>query len=140
MEAKTDNSPNNKIFEKLEVEPSFKGGTTAWSEYLKRNLNTNIPVKKRAPPGNYTVYIQFIVDREGRITDVKPLTNHGYGMETEAIRLIQNSPAWIPAMQNGKKVNAYQKQPIVFFIKEQKKSTDSSNESAPVIITKAGSM
>jgi protein TonB len=104
----------NKIFEKVEIEASFKGGEGAWKKYLERNLNANAPIDNGAPEGSYTVYIQFVVSKDGSISDVKPLTNHGYGMESEAVRVIKKGPAWVPAVQNGRSVNAYRKQPITF--------------------------
>ena len=104
----------NKIFEKVEIEASFKGGESAWRKYLERNLNPSAPVDNGAPEGTYTVYVQFIVSKDGSISDVKSLTSHGYGMEAEAIRVIKKGPAWTPAIQNGRSVNAYRKQPITF--------------------------
>lgn len=104
----------NKIFEKVEIEASFKGGEGAWKKYLERNLNPNVPVDNGAPEGVYTVYVQFVVSKDGSISDVKALTSHGYGMEQEAIRVIKKGPAWVPAIQNGRSVNAYRKQPITF--------------------------
>ena len=65
--------------------------------------------------------ILYIVNTDGTISDVRPLTNHGYGIEAEAMRLIKNSPRWSPAIQNGKKVNAYRKQPITFFLEKEKR-------------------
>ena len=104
----------NQIFEKVEIEASFKGGEGAWKKYLERNLNPNAPVDNGAPEGTYTVYVQFVVSKDGSISDVKALTNHGYGMEAEAMRVIKKGPTWIPAVQNGRSVNAYRKQPITF--------------------------
>lgn len=104
----------NQIFEKVEIEASFKGGESAWKKYLERNLNPNAPVDNGAPEGTYTVYVQFVVSKDGSISDVKALTTHGYGMEQEAIRVIRKGPAWVPAVQNGRSVNAYRKQPITF--------------------------
>jgi periplasmic protein TonB len=104
----------NKIFEKVEIEASFKGGEGAWRKFLERNLNPNAPVDNGAPEGLYTVYVQFIVSKDGTISDVRALTNHGFGMEQEAVRVIKKGPAWTPAVQNGRQVNAYRKQPITF--------------------------
>ena len=106
----------NKIFEKVEIEASFKGGESAWRKYLERNLNANTPVDNGAPEGTYTVWIQFVVDKEGAISDVKGLTNKGYGMEEEAVKVIKKGPSWEPAVQNGRKVKAYRKQPITFIV------------------------
>jgi protein TonB len=55
-----------------------------------------------------------VVDKEGNISDLRALTNHGYGMEQEAVRVIQKGPKWTPAQQNGRHVKAYRKQPITF--------------------------
>ena len=104
----------NRIFEKVEIEASFKGGESAWRKYLERNLNPNVPIDNGAPEGIYTVYVQFVVSKDGSISDVRPLTNHGYGMEAEAVRVIKKGPSWTPAVQNGRQVNAYRKQPITF--------------------------
>jgi periplasmic protein TonB len=104
----------NKIFEKVEIEASFKGGESAWRKYLERNLNANVPVDNGAPEGTYTVYVQFVVSKDGKISDVKALTNHGYGMEKEAVKVIEKGPPWTPAIQNGRQVNAFRKQPITF--------------------------
>ena len=93
----------NKIFEKVEIEASFTGGEGAWKKYLERNLNPNAPVDNGAPEGTYTVYVQFVVSKDGSISDVKALTNHGYGMEAEAMRVIKKGPKWIPAVQNGRR-------------------------------------
>lgn len=114
IEVKKDDE--NKVFEKVEVEAAFPGGEGAWRKYLERNLNPNAPVDAGAPEGQYTVWIQFIVDREGVISDVKALTKHGYSMESEAMKVINKGPKWTPALQNGRHVKAYRKQPITFVI------------------------
>jgi protein TonB len=109
----------NKVFEKVEVEAEFPGGTSAWARFLQRTLNANAPIDNGAPEGTYTVVVQFIVDKQGNISDVKALTNHGYGMEDEAVRVIKRGPKWTPAIQNGRNVNAYRKQPVTFVVASQ---------------------
>ena len=109
----------NKIFEKVEIEASFKGGESAWRKYLERNLNPSAPVDNGAPEGTYTVYVQFVVSKDGSISDVRALTNHGYGMEAEAVKVIKKGPSWTPAIQNGRSVNAYRKQPITFQVQSE---------------------
>ncbi|MEO8406562.1 MAG: energy transducer TonB, partial [Chitinophagaceae bacterium] len=94
----------------------FMGGQTAWQTYLKNNLDVNVPVKNHAPAGQYSVDVQFIVSTNGSINGVRTVTNHGYGMEEEAIRIIKNGPRWQPAMQNGHIVTAYHKQTITFSV------------------------
>ncbi len=103
-------------FTKTEIDPEFLGGVAAWRKYLERNLDALVPVKNKAPIGTYTVVAQFIVAKDGTVSDVKAITKHGYGMEEEVIRVIKNGPKWKPAIQNGKEVRAYKKQPITFMV------------------------
>jgi protein TonB len=104
----------NKIFDKVEIEASFPGGDSKWRQYLERNANGQVATDNGAPEGVYQTVVQFVVDKEGNISDVRALTNHGYGMEEEAIRVIKKGPKWNPAIQNGRQVKAYRKQPITF--------------------------
>jgi len=108
----------NKVFEKVETDPSFPGGDAAWKQYLQKNANALVPVDNGAPAGTYKTIIQFIVHTDGSISDIKPLTSHGFGMENEAKRLIEKGPRWVPAKQNGHLVNAYVQQPVTFVVTE----------------------
>ncbi len=109
----------NKIFDKVEIEASFPGGDSKWRQYLERNANGQVATDNGAPEGTYTTVVQFVVDKEGNISDVRALTNHGYGMEEEAIRVIKKGPKWNPAVQNGRQVKAYRKQPITFRVESE---------------------
>ncbi|MFZ1313446.1 MAG: energy transducer TonB [Chitinophagaceae bacterium] len=109
----------NKIFDKVEIEASFPGGDSKWRQYLERNANGQVATDNGAPEGTYTTLVQFVVDKEGNISDVRALTNHGYGMEEEAIRVIKKGPKWTPAVQNGRQVKAYRKQPITFRVESE---------------------
>jgi TonB-dependent SusC/RagA subfamily outer membrane receptor len=109
----------DKIFEKSEVEASFPGGNMGWKSFLIKNLNGAVGTEHGAPAGTYTVWLQFIVDKEGNISNIKTLTHQGYGMEEECLRLMKLSPKWTPAMQNGHVVKAYKRQPITFVIEIQ---------------------
>ncbi len=120
IEIKTYNDDNGgRPFEKVEIDAKYPGGSTAWKNFLERNLRGDVPVENGASGGTFTVVIQFIVDKGGNLSDIKPLTNFGYGMEQEAIRVIKKSGKWIPAIQNGSEVTAYRKQPITFQVMEQ---------------------
>lgn len=107
------------VFEKVDVEATFSGGEKAWRKYLEQNLNPNVPVENSAPVGIYTVIVQFIVDKTGAVSDIKTLTNFGYGMEQEVIRIMKQSPMWTPASQNNRTVKAYRKQPITFVLEDE---------------------
>ena len=104
------------VFSREEIEASFPGGDKAWTTYLQKNLNPNIPSEKGAPKGMYTVVIKFKITKDGTLNDIEAETNTGYGTEGEAIRLIKKSPKWNPAKQYGRFVNAYRRQPISFSV------------------------
>lgn len=107
------------LYTRAEREASFAGGTQAWIRYLQKNLNANTPVDHHAPAGVYQIIVKFIVATDGTVSDVKAETKRGYGMEKEVIRIIKNGPAWEPAIQYGRKVNAYRRQPVTFMVEQQ---------------------
>lgn len=100
----------------VDVDARYDGN---WKKYLETNLNAEVPVNNNAPAGRYSVVVRFVVDLEGNISDVQALTNHGYGLEQEAIRVIKKSKKWQPAFLHGAKVKAYNKQVIVFEVVEE---------------------
>lgn len=103
-------------FRTVEIDAKFIGN---WKTFLERNLNANVPTDNEAPAGRYSVVVQFVVDKEGNVSDIQTLTNHGYGLEAEAIRVLKKAPKWEPAIQNGIKVKAYRKQVIIFEVNEE---------------------
>jgi hypothetical protein len=96
-------------------EATFPGGEKAWNNYIAKNLDISIPVKNKAPKRFYTVVLSFIVDANGSITDIQTVKHESYGMVHEATRVLQNSPKWLPAMENGKKVASPLQQQIFTF-------------------------
>jgi protein TonB len=109
------------IFTKVDIEARYLGGEKAWIRFLSTNLDSDVPVRKKAPAGNYHVVVQFIVDEQGGITDIEPLTEWGYGMEAEVVRILNKSPRWAPAILKGRPVKAYRKQPVTFMVEEEKR-------------------
>jgi periplasmic protein TonB len=99
----------------VEVQARYNGN---WEKFLLRNLNPEVPVDNGAPEGFYTVLIQFVVDIDGSISDIRPLTSHGYGLEEEAVRVLRKATKWEPGIQNGHPVKSYRKQPITFQVIE----------------------
>lgn len=99
-----------------EKDASFPGGQAGWIRYLQKNLNANTPVNNGAPSGKYQVIIKFRIAKDGNISQVFAETKWGYGMEKEVIRIIENGPAWEPATQYARKVNAYRRQPVTFIV------------------------
>jgi len=111
-------SVDESIWEKVEVEAAFPGGDEAWIKFLQSHLDPTVPTRMKAPKGKYTVWIQFIVNKDGKVFDFKALTTNGYGMEKEVIRILKKSPKWKPAIQDGRPVMAYRKQPVTFVVEE----------------------
>ena len=109
IEDKANKEPE--IFTTVEIDAKFAGN---WKAFFEKNLNPNTPTDNNAPEGSYQVVVQFVVDIEGNVSDIKPLTNHGYGLEQEAVRVLKKAAKWEPAIQNGIKVKAYRKQVITF--------------------------
>lgn len=107
----------DKIWERVEIDANFKGGSAAWRKYLERNLDEKAPKKNGAPAATYTAWLQFVVEKDGTITDIKVLSAHGFSIETEAMRVIRKSDGmWVPAIQNGRYVRAIKKQAITFVV------------------------
>ncbi|MBS1640567.1 MAG: energy transducer TonB [Bacteroidetes bacterium] len=113
------NEQPNIVFTTVLIAAEFPGGKEAWQKFLQKNLNANIPVDKGGPPGKYIVNLTFTVNEKGEVSNVKALNNPGYGTKEEAIRVMQNSPNWLPAVQNGHKVNSIVKKSITFQISEE---------------------
>lgn len=89
----------------VDVPPKFLGN---FRDFLMKNF------KCPTHPGlRGKVMIQFTVEKDGSIGDIKALTNVGHGAEAAAIKAIKKSPNWTPAMQNGKPVRCLFQQPFV---------------------------
>lgn len=116
---KTDNQDYDKEFTSVQVEAKFPGGQDAWRKFLERNLNNQTPADNGAAPGNYTVTVSFLVDKDGNISQVQALNDPGFGCGAEAVRVIKKGPQWRPAVQNGRNVIYRQKQNITFQVTEQ---------------------
>lgn len=116
---KSNSLPDDAVFTKVEVESTYPGGDSAWQRFLVKNLRfpeETINKIRGRKPRKWEVMVQFMVTKEGKVKDVTALTNHGGGLEEEAVRLIKRSGNWIPATQNGRVVNSYKRQPVIFRI------------------------
>lgn len=106
---------------------SFPGGLPAWTKYLERYLSKDLPVKKGAPPGKYTVQLAFNVAEDGNVSNVRSENDPGYGIKEEAIRLIAKGPKWKPATQNGKNIPSVHRQSITWFVAEPANDVKTNN-------------
>ncbi|HEY4149384.1 MAG TPA: energy transducer TonB [Chitinophagaceae bacterium] len=101
----------DKTFTKVEIESDYPGGQGAWLRYLQKNLQYPQDAIDNEIQG--TVTVQFIVDKEGVVSDVEAISGPNE-LRSEAVRVIKKSGKWEPAVQNGRKVKSYKKQPITF--------------------------
>jgi protein TonB len=106
----------DKTFTKVEIESEYPGGAAAWQRYLNRNLRYPQEAIDNEVQG--AVVVQFIVDKEGNVSDVEAISGP-QELRAEAVRVIKKSGKWTPAVQNGRQVKSYKKQPIVFRLESE---------------------
>ncbi|HYO22837.1 MAG TPA: energy transducer TonB, partial [Flavisolibacter sp.] len=108
----------NRIFLKAEFPPSVD--IMEWRRFLEKNLTTIIEeaATKGIEPGNYVVQVRFIVETDGSLSDVRVITHPGYGIDKKILEIMQGSPTWKPAIQNGRAVRCYHTQPITFVVSD----------------------
>lgn len=105
------------VFTREDKDAEFPPLSGGWRSFLEKNLDGMVPVRNGAGGGKGTVIVQFIVEKDGTLTNMKPLTKIGFGAEEEVLRILKKSPKWIPASKYGKAVKAYRKQPVTFQIR-----------------------
>ncbi|HRP55242.1 energy transducer TonB [Agriterribacter sp.] len=108
----------DKVFQKVEIEAKFPGGDKAWARYIQREITRYIDELQDDGRAG-TCVVQFIVDREGNISEVEALTMKGSKLAEICVNAIKRGPKWTPAEQNGRKVKAYRKQPVTFQIADE---------------------
>jgi len=100
------------IFTVVESMPEFKGGMGELYSYLGNNIKYPVMAKESGIQGK--VYVTFVVERDGSITDVKVLRGIGGGCDEEAIRVVGGMPKWKPGKQRGKPVRVQYNLPVRF--------------------------
>ncbi len=76
----------------FEQEAEFPGGKKGWQQFLERVLRPDVPAKKRSPEGYYRVIASFIVNKDGKLSDITTENDPGYGTKEEVIRVLKKSP------------------------------------------------
>ncbi|MCD4772627.1 MAG: TonB family protein [Bacteroidales bacterium] len=100
------------IFTVVESMPKFPGGEGAMNKYLGKNIE--YPQMARESGIHGRVYVTFVVETDGRVTDIKILRGIGGGCDEEAVRVVKNMPKWNPGKQRGKPVRVQFNLPIKF--------------------------
>ena len=94
----------------VDVYPEFPGGMAAWSKFIQKNLRYPGQAQEEGIQGK--VYISFVVEKDGSITDVKLVKGIGFGCDDEAMRVIKKSPKWSAGKQNNQAVRVRYSMPI----------------------------
>lgn len=102
---------DDKIFAQVEIESEFPGGSRAWAQYLQKHLAYPNKAVRRDIQG--TVVLKFIVCTDGTVCNLEAITGPEI-LRKAAIEAFKNTPQWIPAVQDGRKVKSYKAQPITF--------------------------
>jgi TonB family protein len=99
-----------------EVEPQYKGGPKAFGNFLANNIQ--YPDHERANNTQGTVKLSFVVEKDGKVSDVKVVKNVSYNIDKEALRVINLSRNWIPGFQYGRPVQVIFTQSINFSLRD----------------------
>lgn len=100
------------IFYVVESQPEYPGGDKAMYEYLANNLDYPESAKEAGIQGR--VFVAFVVEKDGSISNVRVLRGIGGGCDEEAVKVVQNMPRWTPGKQRGIPVRVHFNLPIKF--------------------------
>ena len=103
---------NDMVFDVVEVMPQFPGGQIAMLKYIMENIKYPEQAMKEGIQGRVTV--RFIVEKDGSISDVRPVLSVHPLLNKEAVRVVESMPKWSPGKQNGKPVRVRFNVPVMF--------------------------
>ena len=110
------NPKNGNIYVSVQHSPKFAAGTKAFWKFLETNVK--YPAADRENNIQGKVFVKFIVEPDGKLTDVTAVRGPSETLKTEAVRVMKMSPKWKPGIQGGKKVRTEYVVPINFTITE----------------------
>lgn len=102
----------DKVFDIVEQQPLFPGGPTALMKYLSENTKYPVVAQENGVQGRVTV--QFVVEKDGSISDVHVLRGVDPSLDKEAVRVVKSMPRWTPGKQNGITVRVNYRVPVLF--------------------------
>ena len=100
------------VFITVEQQPQYPGGMEALRQFLSNNLS--YPRQATSAGVSGRVFISFVVNTDGSLTDVQVLKGIGFGCDEEALRVVQKMPRWRPGKQSGRAVRVKYNLPISF--------------------------
>ncbi|MFI5162886.1 MAG: energy transducer TonB [Sphingobacteriales bacterium] len=103
-----------KEFGTIEINPQFPGGEAAWAKFLQKNLRYPSQAIEEGISGK--VFVSFVVEKDGHLSDITLIRGPGHGLDEEAIRVLKLVPPWKPGIQNGRPVRVRYNMPFNFQI------------------------
>lgn len=116
----------DEVFQNVEVLPGFPGGLEAFGKFLGSNLRYPAYARKNNIQGR--VFLSFVVEKDGALTNIQVARGIGGGCDEEAVRVISISPKWTPGIQNGKAVRTSFTIPIFFQLDGKTYSSNDQNK------------
>jgi TonB family protein len=114
----TKNADDDTVYQNVESLPTYPGGLKEFAEFLEKNLK--FPKRAREAKIQGRVYCQFVVEKDGSLSNINVVRGIGYGCDEEAIRVLAISPKWEPGRQTGKTVRVSYTIPIFFQLPKDK--------------------
>ncbi|MCF8331705.1 MAG: energy transducer TonB [Bacteroidales bacterium] len=108
---------DSSIFTVIEDSPEFPGGQDSLMAYLNRNIHYPKEAMEKGIEG--TVYVTFVIEKDGSVNKVQILRGIGKACDEEAMRVIRNMSRWKPGFQRGKPVRVQYNIPIKFQLPEE---------------------
>ena len=103
---------SDEIFMVVEDQPEPEGGLQAFYNFVGKNMEYPAQARRMGVEGK--VFVQFVVDKDGSLTDVKAVKGIGAGCDEEAVEIVKSAPKWKPGKQRGKAVRVRMIIPITF--------------------------
>ena len=112
VEQEVEKEDVDQIFSIVEEQATYKGGLASFYEFVGKKIKYPAQAKRMNIEGK--VFVEFVIERDGRLTDVKAIKGIGGGCDEEAVRVVMSSPGWNPGKQRGKPVRTRFVIPINF--------------------------
>ncbi|MBN8653644.1 MAG: energy transducer TonB [Cytophagales bacterium] len=114
---KVEEEKSDEVFTIVEVTAEPKGGLPAFYKYVAENIQYPVQAKRMGIQGR--VFVEFVVNKDGSLTNVIAVKGIGAGCDEEAVRIVKNAPAWNPGRQRGHAVKQRMVVPITFKLYER---------------------
>ena len=112
LDVKSPKSDPDTVFQIVDEMPKFSGGEQAMMEFVASNIKYPEAAKDKNIEGR--VFVSFVVEKDGSVSNVKVMRGIGGGCHDEAVRVIKSMPNWKPGIKDGKPVRVSYMMPINF--------------------------